>query len=113
MSSPTRRVLSSMRQHGVRYLLMGGQACITYGAAEFSRDTEIPNPYRINTTNVAKLANVCAMICTVNATRCTFCALFSSSTGTTTVAPSRGFGFSEINHSTRWRVSIFPFGWIT
>ena len=53
------------------------------------------------------------MICTVNATRCTFCALFSSSTGTTTVAPSRGFGFSEITHSTRWRVSIFPFGWIT
>ena len=30
-----------MRAHGVRYLLMGGQACIVYGAAEFSRDTEI------------------------------------------------------------------------
>lgn len=41
MSSPTRIVLSSMRQHGVRYLLMGGQACIIYGAAEFSRDIAI------------------------------------------------------------------------
>lgn len=41
MSSPTRIVLSSMREHGVRYLLMGGQACIVYGAAEFSRDTDI------------------------------------------------------------------------
>jgi hypothetical protein len=30
-----------MREHGVRYLLMGGQACIVYGAAEFSRDTDI------------------------------------------------------------------------
>lgn len=41
MSSPTRTVLSSMREHGVRYLLMGGQACIVYGAAEFSRDTDV------------------------------------------------------------------------
>ena len=41
MSSPTRTVLSSMREQGVRYLLMGGQACIVYGAAEFSRDTDI------------------------------------------------------------------------
>lgn len=41
MPSPTRIVLSSMREHGVRYLLMGGQACILYGAAEFSRDTDI------------------------------------------------------------------------
>jgi hypothetical protein len=29
-----------MRQHGVRCLLMGGQACVLYGAAEFSRDTD-------------------------------------------------------------------------
>jgi hypothetical protein len=27
-----------MREHGVQALLMGGQACILYGAAEFSRD---------------------------------------------------------------------------
>ena len=30
-----------MRAHGVRSLLMGGQACILYGAAEFSRDTDV------------------------------------------------------------------------
>jgi hypothetical protein len=38
--NPIRRVLSSMREHDVRALLMGGQACILYGAAEFSRDTD-------------------------------------------------------------------------
>src|SRR5690606_31049297 len=27
-----------MRRHGVRALLMGGQACVFYGAAEYSRD---------------------------------------------------------------------------
>jgi hypothetical protein len=29
-----------MRAHRVRALLMGGQACVLYGAAEFSRDTD-------------------------------------------------------------------------
>jgi hypothetical protein len=29
-----------MRAHRVRALLMGGQACVFYGAAEFSRDTD-------------------------------------------------------------------------
>jgi hypothetical protein len=29
-----------MREHGVRSLLMGGQACVFYGAAEFSRDVD-------------------------------------------------------------------------
>ena len=29
-----------MRTHRVRALLMGGQACVFYGAAEFSRDTD-------------------------------------------------------------------------
>jgi len=29
-----------MQTHGVRCLLMGGQACVFYGAAEFSRDTD-------------------------------------------------------------------------
>jgi hypothetical protein len=38
--NPIRKVLSSMRTHGVRVLLMGGQACVFYGAAEFSRDTD-------------------------------------------------------------------------
>ena len=36
-----RRVLSSIREHRVRALLMGGQACVLYGAAEFSRDTDL------------------------------------------------------------------------
>jgi hypothetical protein len=35
--NPIRKVLSSMRAHRVRALLMGGQACVFYGAAEFSR----------------------------------------------------------------------------
>jgi hypothetical protein len=39
--SPILKVLSTIRQNGVRSLLMGGQACVLYGAAEFSRDTDI------------------------------------------------------------------------
>ena len=38
--NPIHKVLSSMRAHRVRALLMGGQACVFYGAAEFSRDTD-------------------------------------------------------------------------
>ena len=39
--NPIRKVLSSMHEHRVRALLMGGQACVFYGGAEFSRDTDI------------------------------------------------------------------------
>ena len=39
--NPILKVLSSMREHRVRALLMGGQACVLYGAAEFSRDTDL------------------------------------------------------------------------
>ncbi len=39
--SPIHRVLSTIRTHEVRALLMGGQACILYGAAEFSRDADL------------------------------------------------------------------------
>jgi len=39
--SPIHRVLSSMRKNGVKSLLMGGQACVLYGAAEFSRDIDL------------------------------------------------------------------------
>jgi len=39
--NPIRKVLSSMQAHRVRALLMGGQACVFYGAAEFSRDTDL------------------------------------------------------------------------
>lgn len=39
--NPIRKVLSSIQHHRVRALLMGGQACVLYGAAEFSRDTDL------------------------------------------------------------------------
>ena len=39
--SPIHKVLSTLSTNRVRYLLMGGQACMFYGAAEFSRDCDI------------------------------------------------------------------------
>ncbi|HET6342768.1 MAG TPA: hypothetical protein VFG78_11375 [Gemmatimonadota bacterium] len=39
--SPIARVLFTIRERNVRSLLMGGQACILYGAAEFSRDADL------------------------------------------------------------------------
>lgn len=39
--NPILKVLSVMRSYRVQALLMGGQACIFYGAAEFSRDIDI------------------------------------------------------------------------
>jgi hypothetical protein len=39
--NPILKVLSSIQKHRVRALLMGGQACVFYGAAEFSRDTDL------------------------------------------------------------------------
>lgn len=41
MTTPIHTVLTATRRHGVRSLLMGGQACIVYGAAEFSRDVDL------------------------------------------------------------------------
>lgn len=41
MQSPIVKVLSTIRKHGVNALLMGGQACVFYGAAEFSKDTDL------------------------------------------------------------------------
>ena len=38
--NPILKVLSSMAAHQVHCLLMGGQACVFYGAAEFSRDSD-------------------------------------------------------------------------
>ena len=35
------RVLSTIRRYDVRALLMGGQACVLYGAAEYSRDLDL------------------------------------------------------------------------
>ncbi len=38
--NPIRKVLSTIQKHRLQALLMGGQACVFYGAAEFSRDTD-------------------------------------------------------------------------
>lgn len=39
--NPILKVLSTISSHEVKHLLMGGQACVFYGAAEFSRDCDI------------------------------------------------------------------------
>ncbi len=39
--NPILKVLLTLSSHEVRHLLMGGQACVFYGAAEFSRDCDI------------------------------------------------------------------------
>ena len=39
--NPILKVLSTLSSHQVRHLLMGAQACVLYGAAEFSRDTDV------------------------------------------------------------------------
>jgi len=38
--NPIVKVLSTLSCHEVRHLLMGGQACVFYGAAEFSREAD-------------------------------------------------------------------------
>lgn len=38
--NPILKVLSTFSRHKAKALLMGGQACILYGAAEFSRDSD-------------------------------------------------------------------------
>ncbi len=39
--NPIRKVLSILGNHKVQHLLMGGQACVLYGGAQFSRDVDI------------------------------------------------------------------------
>ena len=39
--NPIATALSSIQQRQVRALVMGGQACVLYGAAEFSRDLDL------------------------------------------------------------------------
>jgi hypothetical protein len=41
IQNPIQKVLSTLSAHKVRALLIGGQACVFYGAAEFSRDTDL------------------------------------------------------------------------
>lgn len=51
--SPILRVLSSLLRNQVAFLMMGGQACILYGAAEFSRDLDVS--LRIDEANLDRL----------------------------------------------------------
>lgn len=41
IQSPIPRALSTFSKHKVKALLIGGQACILYGGAEFSRDIDL------------------------------------------------------------------------
>lgn len=56
--NPTWIVLSSMHRHQVRCLLMGGQACVFYGAAEFSRDVDFAILH--DAENIAQLRSALA-----------------------------------------------------
>ena len=49
-----------MRAHHVRALLMGGQACVFYGAAEFSRDTDFA--ILADAANLARLRKALAAL---------------------------------------------------
>jgi hypothetical protein len=54
--SPIRKALSTIRKHRVAHLLMGGQACVLYGAAEFSRDLDLallPDPANLDRLEAA------------------------------------------------------------
>ena len=56
--SPIRRALSTIQKHRVAHLLMGGQACVLYGAAEFSRDLDLallPDPANLQQLDGALL----------------------------------------------------------
>ena len=65
--NPIHKVLSTFQSCGVRALLMGGQACVFYGAAEFSRDTDfaiqadISNLDRLNAATTELRADVIAV----------------------------------------------------
>jgi hypothetical protein len=56
-----------MRAHRVRALLMGGQACVFYGAAEFSRDTDFA--IRADAANLARLRRTLAVRLEISAAR--------------------------------------------
>ena len=54
--SPIRKALSTIQRHQVAHLLMGGQACVLYGAAEFSRDLDLallPDPANLDRLEAA------------------------------------------------------------
>ena len=51
--NPIARVLSTFLKYKVKSLLIGGQACILYGAAEFSRDVDLA--VLVSPGNIAKI----------------------------------------------------------
>ncbi len=54
--SPILKALSTIRTRQVDHLLMGGQACVLYGAAEFSRDLDLallPDPHNLDRLRAA------------------------------------------------------------
>ncbi len=54
--TPILTVLSTFRKHGVQTLLMGGQACVFYGAAQVSKDIDLallPEPANIERLRAA------------------------------------------------------------
>lgn len=54
--NPILIVLSTLTTRRVRFLLMGGQACVLYGGTEFSRDTDIvlvPDPANLTALKLA------------------------------------------------------------
>jgi len=53
--NPILKVLSTIQKHNVRALLMGDQACVLYGAAEFSRDTDLA--LQLTANNLDRLAS--------------------------------------------------------
>jgi len=56
--NPITKVLSVLHGCRVRFLLMGGQACVLYGGSEFSRDTDIallPEQGNLNNLDMALL----------------------------------------------------------
>ena len=53
--NPIHKVLSTFQSSEVRALLMGGQACVFYGGAEFSRDTDFA--LHADAANLARLEN--------------------------------------------------------
>jgi hypothetical protein len=54
--SPIPKVLSIFLKHNLQSLLIGGQACILYGAAEFSRDIDITILLSSKNLEILKLA---------------------------------------------------------
>ncbi len=60
IQSPIHKVLLTFRNCNVRYLLIGGQACIVYGGAEFSRDVDLS--VAIDTDNLKAIKNALTVL---------------------------------------------------